>query len=194
MSLLPQQIIPQTIPLGTVNPQGQVILATDWWLLLYNLCLQTLGTGSGFPADELIDLEGADLDATNADAMALRQPLASALAQTIQPADVVVSTNDLPDLLRALLFAQDPLLPDPSPLAQPVAAITVGASPFTYTAAFAGNVAITCSVTSISFKRQGTSVATGVTTGVIPVCRGDQLVVTYPGAAPTMTFIPWSSQ
>lgn len=219
MSLLPGQILPPTASLGTVNEDGTVTIEQNWWLLLYNLALQVLGTSSaGLPADALIDLASADADAIDADAIALRQslsnaliqvtqpsdvdadaialrrPLSNALVQAIQPSDVVISTNDLPDLQRALLLAQADIQPDPVPLAQPVSAITVGASPFTYTASFAGSVAITGSVTSISFKRQGISVATGMTTGMIPVCRYDQLVVTYPGAAPTMTFIPWSSQ
>jgi len=213
MSLLPGQILPPSTSLGQVNDNGSVTINHDWWLLLYNLSLQVLGNGTGLPADALIDLQSVDADAIDADAIALRSPLANALVQAIQPSDVVVGLKDLPDLQRALLLAQDALLPDPTPdlqralslaqdgllpdsapLAQPVSAITVGASPFTYTASFAGSVAITGSVTSINFKRQGTSVATGLTTGVLPVCRFDQLVVTYPGAAPTMTFIPWSSQ
>jgi len=213
MSLLPGQILPPSTSLGKVNEDGTVTIEHNWWLLLYNLCLQVLGNGSGLPADALIDLQSVDADAIDADAIALRSPLTNALVQAIQPPDLVVGPDDLPDLQRALLLAQDPLLPDttpdpqralllaqdgllpdPAPLAQPVSAITVGASPFTYTASFAGSVAITGSVTSISFIRQGAIVATGLTTGVIPVCRFDQLVVTYPGAAPTMTFIPWSSQ
>lgn len=212
MSLLPGQIIPQTIPLGRVNRDGTVTIDKDWWLLLYHLVLNSLGTGSGLPADALQDLEGADTDAIDADAISLRQPISNALVQAIQPQDVVVSSNDLPDISRALLLAQDPLLADPPDLAralilaqdgllsdppalsQPVSSIAVGASPFTYTASFTGTVAVTGgTVSAISFIRRGTSVATGITSGLIPVSRYDQVQVTWT-AAPTMTFIPWSSQ
>lgn len=194
MSLLPGQILPPGQPIGRVNPDGTVTMEQNWWLLFFNLCLQTLGNGSGLPADALIDLESADLDAIDADAIVLRQPLTNALVQAMQPSDVVTGLDDLPDLQRALLLAQDAIPPDSMPLAQPVTVIGVGASPFTYAAPFAGSVAITGgTVSAITLIRQGTSVATGLTSGLIPVSRYDQVKVTYSGT-PTMTFIPGSSQ
>lgn len=190
MSLLPGQIQPQSVPIGRVNEDGTVTMDTNWWLLFYNLCLQVLGTGTGLPADALIDLASADADAIDADAIALRQPLSNALIQALQPSDVVVSINDLPDLRRALLLAQDPLLPDPQPRAQPAQSVAVGASPFTYTAAFDGTIVVTGgTVSAISLIRQGTSVATGITTGLIPLSRTDQVQITY-SATPMVTFLP----
>lgn len=192
MSLLPGRILPADVPIGTVTPDGNVIMAHDWWLFLFNLGLQTLGTGAGLPADSLLDLEGADTDAIDADAIALRQGISNALIQAMQPQDVVVSSNDIPDIARALLLTQDAVLPDPSALAQPVSVLTVGASPFTYTAPFAGTVAVTGgTVSAIAIIRQGATVATGLVTGLIPASRGDQVRVTY-SALPTMTFIPRS--
>lgn len=194
MSLLPGQILPPSTPLGTVTPGGTVLIEQNWWLLFFNLCLQVLGNGSGLPADALQDLASADADAIDADAIALRQPLANALAQAMQPSDVIVGLDDLPDLQRALLLAQDGVLPDPTPLGQPVSTITPSGSPFTYTAPFPGSVAITGgTVSAITLIRQGTSVATGLTTGLILVSRYDQIQVTY-SSTPTMHFIPWSSQ
>lgn len=190
MSLLPEQILPPTAPIGHVNEAGQVLLDTNWYLLFYNLWLNTLGAGSGLPADALIDLESADLDAIDADAIALRQPLANALAQAIQPSDVVVGLDDLPDLQRALLLAQDATLPDPPPRAQPAQSVALGASPFTYSAAFDGTIVVTGgTVSALTLIRQGTSVATGLTTGLIPLSRLDQLQITY-SVAPTVTFLP----
>jgi len=194
MSLLPGQILPQSTPLGRLNADDTVTIDTNWWLFFYNLGLQTLGTGTGFPADALQDLASVDTDAADTDAIALRRPLVNALAQAMQPCDVVIGLNDLPDLQRALLLAQGSIDPDPVPLAQPVAAITVSASPFTYTAPAAGSVVVTGgTVSAIALIRQGTTVATGLTTGLIPVSRFDQVKVTY-SVVPTMTFIPGSSQ
>lgn len=190
MSLLPGQILPQSTPIGTVREDGTVIADTNWWLLWYNLVLNTLGNGSGLPSDALIDLESADIDAVGTDSAVLRQPLSNALIQALQPSDVVVCTDDLPDLQKALLLVQDPLLPDPQPRAQPVQSVTVGASPFTYTAAFDGTIATTGgTVSAISLIRQGTSVATGITTGLIPLSRADAVQITY-SATPTVTFLP----
>src|SRR6185437_9024313 len=141
MSLLPQQILPPGTPIGTVNADGTVTIDKNWWLLLYNLWINTLGNG-GIPSDALIDLASADLDAVSADTIALRQPLSNALQQAMQPPDVVIGIADLPDLQRALLLAQSATEPDPVPRAQPVAAVTVGASPFTYTAPYAGSLSI----------------------------------------------------
>lgn len=190
MSLLPQQITPPTEPIGKVNEAGEVIAETNFWLLLYNIWLNTLGTGSGLPADALIDLESTDLDAVNTDAIALRQPINNALLQAMQPSDVVVGLDDLPDLQRALLLAQDGIIPDPQPRAQPAQSVAIGASPFTYTAAFDGTVVVTGgTVSAIALIRQGTSVATGLTSGLFPLSRLDQLQITY-SVAPTATFLP----
>lgn len=190
MSLLPGQILPPSQPLGKAQEDGTVLIEQNWWLLLYNLVLNTLGTGGGLPADALIDLESADLDAIDADAIALRQPLSNALIQALQPSDVVVSIADLPDLQKALLLAQDPMLQDPQPRAQPAQSVAVGASPFTYTAAFDGTIVVTGgTVSAIALIRQGTSIATGIITGLIPLSRTDQVQVTY-SATPTVTFLP----
>lgn len=189
MSLLPGQILPATEPLGKVTPDGTVTIEKNWWLLLYNLCLQILGTGNGIPADQLIDLLSADTDAIDADAIALRQGLSNALIWAQDPPRQLTSA-DLPDIFRALLLAQEALLPDPTPRAQPTQSITVGASPFTYTAPFDGTIISTGgTVSAIALIRQGSSVATGLTAGLIPLSRLDSLQVSY-SVAPVMTFLP----
>jgi hypothetical protein len=188
MSLLPGQMLPQTEPLGTVNENGTVTLSTNYWLLFYNLCLQVLGTNnSGLPSSALQELASADTDAIDADAITLRRPVSN--LETRQ-ADYTPSSSELPDIARALLLAQEPLLPDPQPRAQPVATITPTGSPFTYTAAFDGTVVVTGgTVSALALIRQGTSIALGITTGPVPLSRLDQLQVTYSGA-PTMNFLP----
>jgi hypothetical protein len=68
--------------------------------------------------------------------------------------------------------------------------ITVEASPFIYTTTSAGNVSVTGgTVSSIMVLRQGIQVPTGMTSGLIPVSPGDQVIVTY-SVAPSMTFLP----
>jgi hypothetical protein len=72
MSLLPQQIIPPTVPIGTANADGSVTLDKDWFLLLYNLCQQVLGNGDGSSLQgqvylALSPLRGTDHDRQIAD-------------------------------------------------------------------------------------------------------------------------------
>lgn len=190
MSLLPGQILPYDVPIGQANEDGRVTIDHDWWLFFYNIGLLVLGTQGGLPASALQELAALDSDATDSDAIALRRPISNLEVRAHDLTDRVLSTSDLPDLYRALLLAQDALLPDPQPRAQPAVAITPTGSPFSYTAAFDGTVIVTGgTVSAISLTRQGTSVATGITTGLFPLSRLDLLQVTYSGA-PVMTFLP----
>jgi hypothetical protein len=68
--------------------------------------------------------------------------------------------------------------------------ITVGASPFTYTASGNGTVIVNSGTVSIiAFVRDGTVVGTGVTAGMFPVSIGDGIRVTY-SVAPNVRFVP----
>lgn len=67
-------------------------------------------------------------------------------------------------------------------------ALTVGSSPFTYVAPFAGTVVVSGgTVSATAFSRDGSTFIT-MPAGVVPVARGDQVKVTYSGL-PTMTMI-----
>lgn len=69
------------------------------------------------------------------------------------------------------------------------AAVTVGASPFVYTAASDGNVIVTGGTVSlIQYGRNAAFTSIGITSGIVPVFAGDSVRVTYT-ALPTMTFI-----
>lgn len=69
------------------------------------------------------------------------------------------------------------------------AAITVGASVFSYKATDNGNVFVTGgTVTLIEYGRGGVFTTTGLTAGIVPVSKGDTVRVTY-AVLPTMTFI-----
>jgi hypothetical protein len=68
--------------------------------------------------------------------------------------------------------------------------ITVGTSPFAYTAPAAGSVLLRGgAVTFTDLIRGPSPLPLGVTSGLIPVAAGDTLVVTYT-VAPSMFFIP----
>lgn len=70
-----------------------------------------------------------------------------------------------------------------------VAAITVGASVFSYKAPNAGVVIITGGTVSlIEYGRNGTFTTTGITVGLVPVSKADTVRVTY-SVLPTMSFI-----
>lgn len=72
---------------------------------------------------------------------------------------------------------------------RPIAAVTVGGSPFTYTAATIGNMFVTGgTVSSIVLTRSGVSI-TCQANQFIPMAAGDTVTVTYT-VAPTMTFVP----
>lgn len=191
MSLLPGQILPYDVPIGQADEKGKVTVSHDWWLFWYNVSLQVLGTNdAGLPSSAIQELASLDVDAVEADAAMLRRPISNLQVCAHDLTDRVLSTSDLPDLYRALLLAQDALLPGPAARAQPIQVVTVGASPFSYTAAFDGTVVVTGgTVSAISLTRQGTSVATGITTGLFPLSRLDIIQVTYSGL-PVMTFLP----
>lgn len=69
--------------------------------------------------------------------------------------------------------------------------VTVGASPFTYSAPVKGTVIVSGgTVSAIAFSRDGTTFyAIGQTAGMFTLNAQDRLRVTHTGA-PTMTFVP----
>jgi len=56
MSLLPGQILPPNIPIGSVNEDNSVTINENWYLLLWNICQQVLANGQGANITELIAL------------------------------------------------------------------------------------------------------------------------------------------
>lgn len=68
-------------------------------------------------------------------------------------------------------------------------AVTVSASPTSFTASERGSVVISAgTLTSVTLTRGGTAVSFG-TTRSIPVSNGDLVTVSY-SVAPTITFLP----
>lgn len=112
MSLLPGRIIPQDVPLGNVNEDGTVTIDKDWWLLLYNLCAQILGTtGTILPIDDQTIL--TEMDDAVADGNDIR-PLVADLERVVLTLDEPQITSMAADVaeLQALSasFAEDPII------------------------------------------------------------------------------------
>lgn len=77
-----------------------------------------------------------------------------------------------------------------APAALP-ASISVGASPFTYTAPSDGLVIVSGGTVSlVQYGRGASTTALGLLGGIIPVLKGDTVTVTWAISAPTMTFMP----
>jgi len=183
---LPSLIPPPTAPLSWVNDAGQQVADLNWYLFFYNIWKNTLGANGGevpFPPTVAIALTEIDVDA--ADIPHVYQQIAN--TALLQP-----EVDSLPtqrEVTNALILS-DSLLQDPQPTAQPFAAITVTGSPFIYTAPTNGCVVISAgTVSAVAIARQGTSVAAGITAGIIPVSRSDKVTITYT-VLPTATFLP----
>jgi hypothetical protein len=187
MSGLPDQIIPQSMPLSSVKGEP-VYFDLDWWLFLYNLSVQVLGTGGGgsTPQSPSDQLDADDLLAVEAEIPQAYRQIANVQA-LLQDPEIGPTFRDM---ANAFILATDPVLPDPPHAAQPVQTVTPGASPYTYTAAYNGTLSVSAgAVSAISIIRQGATVATGITAGLIPVSRSDQVSITY-SVAPTVSFLP----
>jgi hypothetical protein len=74
---------------------------------------------------------------------------------------------------------------------QTVAVVTAGTSPFTYIAPIGGSLIVQGgSVSLISFSRDAASFyPLGVTSGLFPLSKGDQLVITY-SVPPNLVWVP----
>jgi hypothetical protein len=183
-SILPNQIVPEVIPFVDQDERGNLRNNHNWWLWAYNISQQVLGntgsTAAAFAAQLNADL---DADVDQADSLSLVKRVESLEKQVYEALPDPIDT-------RALLLAQDGLLPDPNPRAQPAQAISVGASPFTYTAPSDGTVVISGgTVSAVGWSRDGTTFFVLPIAGAIPVSRADLVKITHTGA-PTASFLP----
>jgi hypothetical protein len=177
-SVLPQRILPEGVPWGTVDKSGKVTIDHNWYLFLYNIALQTIGVSLTTDQTQLLDTLESLADST--DQIADPRKIASLYELVLEPPDPPVPT----------LYAQDlDILSDPIARAQPESAITPGASPYTYTALFEGWMLVQGGTVSAIALQRTSSHTTGLMAGVFPMSRLDQITVTYIGA-PTMVFFP----
>ena len=175
-SLLPQRILPPGTP--WLAEDGKSV-SKNWWLFLYNLSTSVLGQTDPVALELLAEL---DTDAGTSDDQRL--------ARGIDIAQMLATQTDYPlPVLTAYVPEEYPSL---IPRAQPVQAITVGASPYVYTAPFDGMVTVSGgTVTGLDISRDGgsTYIATGFLAGCVPMARLDKLKVTW-AVSPTMNFFP----
>lgn len=206
---LPAQIPPQSYAFGQVR-DGALFVDVDWYLFLFNMASQTISTNGTVPAPQSDMLDMIDLDAIGTDlpqayraikniaAMLPEDDTNTNLLQVIRQLSSYVQMlqmdpdagPSLREVANSLVLALDTLQQDPVPQAQPAKSVTVGASPFTYIASFDGTLSVTAgTVSGISIIRQSATVATGMTSGLVPLRRGDQVQITYT-AVPTVVFLP----
>lgn len=169
MSLLPQQIPTPTTKLV----DGNGLVNKTWWLFFYNVATNSIGQQTSVD-DVLVFLEN-QLDADQVPENPQSAQYDSIDYPVVFPADA-----------QAFGEPQVPV----SNQAQPEIAITLGASPATYTAPFAGSVLVQGGTVSlIELSRSGTFRTAGFIDGFVPVARGDQVRVTYV-VLPTAFFFP----
>ena len=145
MSGLPTLIPPQSMPIGVDSSGNPQYISVNWYLWLYNLSVQVLGTGGGGGITPVSPFDA--LDAANLLSLG---------------ADVPQAYRGIENI--AAMLAGSSALVDPTPAPQPIQAVTVGASPFTYSALGNGVLSVTGgTVSAVSIIRQGITIATGIT-------------------------------
>ena len=176
-TLLPNQIP----PIGTWTLSKTGTLNENCWLFLYNLAQHVLGTqGNTSSVTAVQVLTDVDSDAQTTDFLSFATRITALEQQLDTPQD--------PSASPVQSVPED--LPPANPRAQPIWAISVGASPFVYTAPFNGILLITGgTVSAISLNRGAGFLTTGLTVGIVPMRRQDQVQVTWSGL-PAMTFYP----
>ena len=184
---LPDQIPPQPTPWSYTDGNGDQVIDVHWYLFLYGLWIQVGSLiAGGAVLSPAVNIPMIDSYVFDTDSLLAARQIINAAMQ-LPDAD---SGPSLRDLVNALVLGLDGLQQDPTPRAQPSSVVTVTASPFTFTAAFNGSLAISAgTVSAVAVIRQGTTVATGITAGLIPVSRLDQVQITYT-AAPAAVFLP----
>jgi hypothetical protein len=169
MSGLPTQIPQQSVPLLQNNADDKPqFMDINWYLWAYSISKAVLGNGQGggtTPISPYDVLDTANLFAQTADIPQAYHGLKNLAVLDMQNAAIwsadLQRVNRSVDNLRALVYSLS--LQDPGHQAQPAQTVTVGASPFTYTALFDGTLSITAgAVSNVSIIRQGVTVATGI--------------------------------
>jgi hypothetical protein len=196
MSGLPTQIPQQSVPICGENEGKPQFMNINWYLWAYNISLQVLGTsnsgGGTTPASPYDLLDAENLYAQTSDIPGAYTGLENlgVLLQSVEQPNGVDIARLQQQLDSVLVLAALAPIPDAAPHAQPAQTVTVGASPFVYRALADGLLSITSgTVSAVAIIRQTVSVATGLTSGLVPVRRGDQVQITY-SVVPTVVFLP----
>lgn len=128
MSLLPNQILPETTPFGQVNEDGSITISHNWYLFLYNLAFYALPSGGNndvlaietfLPRVSVFANPDPASDQLRFDSFAPKQisaPInpASDLLKTYSfaPKQIQASAGNANDLIRTFSFMPDMNVPD----------------------------------------------------------------------------------
>ncbi len=105
------------------------------------------------------------------------------------PRDAVGLAVRLTDLLRVILRQINALTARSETPVTPAAAVTLGASPYNYTADSDGLVIVVGgTVSALAYGRNGAFTTLGIVAGLVPAKSGDVVRITYT-VAPTVSFI-----
>ncbi len=107
--------------------------------------------------------------------------------QTFDVQTAVATSNAVP-LAQATTLIASAVAATATASGAALASITVGASPYVYTATTRGAVAVSGGTVSAASLTRGSAVTLPIA-GLFPVSAGDTITVTYT-VAPTMTFVP----
>lgn len=98
---LPKEIFAPNIPIGHVQANGDVLMNSNWWLLIYNIVLNSIGSEGSIAPSGLIELAALDSDVNDTDSTSLRSPIAN-LSQIDPLLDYVPSLTYSNQLLLSL--------------------------------------------------------------------------------------------
>lgn len=194
-------LFPARVPIGSVTPDGKVFMTPEFYRALQSVMQATTGEENTFtdvfmpPSTEQSAF--AEFVQTNPqyEADFLPQTWIPAngeqcIPEVMQPQTSEQFSPEVQQPLSCDEFILEVAQPVDTRSMSPVEAVTVGASPNTYTADRDGYLTIQGgTVSKIEYVRRAAATDTGVTAGMFTILVGDGLTVTYT-VAPTITFIP----
>lgn len=157
------------------------LISREWYRYLFNQFITVMNTASAV-GEKAVQIPGIDGEPGEDGQMGIPGPIGP-----VGPQGVMGFGIDGQDAEEVWMFIGGQKPPASAPFS-----ISVGASPFVYTAIFDGEVVVSGGgVTALEFSRDSgaTYFSMGALYAPSQVRAGDKIRVTY-AAAPTMTFIP----
>lgn len=105
MSLLPETMLPENIAIGRVNPDGTVSINHQYWLLLYNIVQNSIGSNGSISDEYLEILVDSDTDVATTDAIQTARNLANLQLTNDQALPVYPLPLDVSNALQLAIAA-----------------------------------------------------------------------------------------